>query len=41
MSVLVGGGERLLDNLGDATSTYQVARMASIDAATHAWLTRR
>jgi dihydrofolate reductase len=39
--MLVGGGERLLDNLGDATSTYQVSRMASSDAATHAWLTRR
>lgn len=37
---LVGGGERLFDNLGDATKAYEVSRMASSEAATHVWLTR-
>ncbi|GAB2974086.1 dihydrofolate reductase family protein [Streptomyces pseudoechinosporeus] len=39
--LLVGSGERLLDNLGDGIDGYQVAELVSSPAATHARLIRR
>jgi dihydrofolate reductase len=39
--LLVGRGERLLDNLADGIQGYQVAELVSSPAATHAVLTRR
>lgn len=39
--LLVGSGERLLDNLGDGIDGYQVAELISSPAATHARLIRR
>ncbi|MFC9246208.1 dihydrofolate reductase family protein [Streptomyces sp. NPDC057136] len=39
--ILVGSGERLLDNLGDGIDGYQVAELVSSPAATHARLIRR
>ncbi|MFD5075092.1 dihydrofolate reductase family protein [Streptomyces sp. NPDC058371] len=39
--LLVGRGERLLDNLADGVQGYQVAELVSSPAATHAVLTRR
>ncbi|QNE78942.1 dihydrofolate reductase [Streptomyces finlayi] len=39
--ILIGSGERLLDNLGDAIDGYRVADMVSSQAASHARLVRR
>jgi dihydrofolate reductase len=39
--ILVGRGERLLDNLGDGIDGYQVAELVSSPAATHARVIRR
>ncbi|MFD9904581.1 dihydrofolate reductase family protein [Streptomyces sp. NPDC059063] len=39
--MLVGSGERLLDNLGDAVDAYEVVEQVSSAAATYARLTRR
>ncbi|WP_329565934.1 dihydrofolate reductase family protein [Streptomyces sp. NBC_01361] len=39
--LLVGKGERLLDNLGDGVDGYEVVELVSSPAATHARLVRR
>ncbi|MFF1717500.1 dihydrofolate reductase family protein [Streptomyces sp. NPDC058268] len=39
--LLVGRGERLLDNVADGIDGYRVAELVSSEAATHAHLTRR
>jgi dihydrofolate reductase len=39
--LLVGKGERLLDNLGDGVAGYEVVELVSSPAATHARLVRR
>lgn len=39
--ILVGGGERLFDNLGDALDRYEIARHVNTEAATHVQLVRR
>jgi dihydrofolate reductase len=39
--LLVGAGERLFDNVGDALQNYQVTEMVSSPAATHVTLRRR
>ncbi|RFC70052.1 dihydrofolate reductase family protein [Streptomyces sp. AcE210] len=39
--LLVGKGERLLDNLGDAVDGYEVVELVSSPAVTHARLVRR
>ncbi|MFM9368798.1 dihydrofolate reductase family protein [Streptomyces sp. Da 82-17] len=38
--VMVGAGERLLDNLGEAAHSYQVAELVGTPASVHAQLTR-
>ncbi|MFI6088306.1 dihydrofolate reductase family protein [Streptomyces sp. NPDC051218] len=39
--LLVGRGERLLDNVAEGIDGYQVTELVSSEAATHAYLTRR
>jgi dihydrofolate reductase len=39
--IMLGAGERLFDNLGDATDRYECTRMLSTAKATHVVLTRR
>jgi dihydrofolate reductase len=39
--VLLGGGERLLDDLGDGTSLYECVEMVASPAVVHARFTRR
>ncbi|MCX5084696.1 MULTISPECIES: dihydrofolate reductase family protein [unclassified Streptomyces] len=39
--ILVGNGERLLDNLGDGVDGYEVVELVSSPAVTHACLVRR
>ncbi len=39
--VLLGAGERLFDDLGDAVDRYEVVEQVSSDAATHVRLARR
>ena len=39
--VLLGGGERLFDNLGDGPAGYQVTEWVGTSAAQHVVLTRK
>jgi dihydrofolate reductase len=39
--ILLGWGERLLDDLGDARDLYECTRLVSSKAVTHVVLTRR
>lgn len=39
--MLIGGGERLLDNLGDGIDGYRVSELVGSPTVTHAVLVRR